>query len=473
MLQFHGEPISTCDQSSQPGMQPEGMAGRGSGVRVEEQLQNPGEVNLAPNRCRSEVFTTFEEARRIREPWVALGQAIGADLFGSFEWCELWWRHFSKGRTLEIHTQWIGDELVGLWPLFREELRIGPLRLSVVRLLGGDHAGTRCFPLVRDLCFEEVISSLLAELERRGPWDVFHIGDLPGYYPRLSALLEALHTSKVGKVFGSQSYYPHAVFHLGDSFERYVEKLSGNERNNIRKSERRLAKTHTLRTRIVGADEIGGFLRNFYKWHDDYWHAQHELGFFTLWPGSREFHAEVARLPGGGDGPILLEVHAGDQPVGLVCGHRFNHRLHLFQVIRAPEPTFESYSPGRLLHCETFRWCLAEGVRTVDAMSGFYEYKRRLGAEYLGLTSVAVVRDDRGSRIRARLFRSVLKLVDAAYFRVWLCRVTPLLRKRFHRMNWKFLYAGMSERFIRWRFLGAALASPLTRVQLDGVTGDE
>jgi CelD/BcsL family acetyltransferase involved in cellulose biosynthesis len=422
-----------------------------------------------PRACRVVVFDSFEAAAEIRGLWGRLAETLKADLFGSFEWCEVWWRHFGKGRSLEIYCLWSGDELVGVWPLFRETLGIRPFSLVVVRLLGGDHAGTRCFPLVQESHLDDVVERLMASVEARGAWDVFHVGDLPGYYPAVEALTAALARSGAGRVHLSRDYYPHAVFPLASTFEQYLEGLSGNERNNIRKSERRLAKTHVLRSRLVPPAEREAFMRRLYDWHDAYWLSQHELGFFTLWPGARDFHVDVAALSGDGNGPVLIEVTANDEPVGAVCAHRYLGRLHLFQAVRSAGMQFESYGPGRLLHCETFRWCSEEAIATVDAMSGFYEYKRRLGAEFLGLTSMAVVRYGAGARVRTVMFKWAMRLIDAVYFRGWLCRVTPVLRRRFHRMKWKFLDAGMNERFIRSRFLLAALARPLG----DGPTAGE
>ncbi len=409
----------------------------------------------ARHLLRHEVFPTIESAESIRDDWTALLKATGGDVFGSFEWCATWWKHFSKGRRLEIHAFSLDSELVAVFPLFREILRCGPLKLRVVRFLGSDHAGTRCWPIFRLESIREVASLLLAELGCSEPWDLLQIGDLPGYFPHVTELAAAFSECGASKAFLRQAYYPHAVFTLPDDFEKYLEQLSGNERNNIRKNERRLSKTHALTTTLVTGTERDACLDDFFRWHDDYWKEQNQLGFFTLWPGSREFHTDMIHAGEGAVQPLLFRLHANDEPVGLVYAHRFNSRLHLFQAVRAPGTTFESYGPGRLLHCEVFRWCMSEGISVVDAMSGFYEYKRRLGAQFPGLSTLTVVHSSRASQRRARHFRWIVAAVDTIYFRLWLSRITPMLRTRFRIAHVGFLRAGMARWFIRARFLMA------------------
>ena len=430
-------------------------------LALQEPASQLGENRVAlspPSRpCRLEVYHSFESAAAIREDWTRLAEAVDADLFGSFEWCATWWRHFSQGRRLEIYTFWSGDELVAVFPLFRETLRWGPIGLRVLRLLGSDHAGTRCWPMFKTEFVEEVVPLLIAAMSRAGAWDILQIGDLPGYFQQTEVLCAALHEASAGRIHLNQSYYPHAVFTLPEHFEKYLEQLSGNERNNIRKSERKLSKTHVLKSTVVQPGDSRAFLDEFFHWHDDYWETQNDLGFFSLWPGSREFHSEIAQVQCDAGQSVLIRVHANDEPVGLICAHRFNGRLHLFQAVRAPGSSLESYGPGRLLHCEAFRWCMSQGISTVDAMSGFYEYKRRLGADFLGLTTLAMVHPSVSSRGRTKLFKAMVAIVDATYFRMWLCRITPLLRKRFRMKNHPLLRAGMARRFIRSRFILAAM----------------
>ena len=424
--------------------------------------ESPSTRSASSVRFRLEILTTFAEAERIRDAWDELAKRVDADLFATFDWCATWWKHFSEDRLLRIHAFWAGDDLVGLFPLFRETISWGPLRLRVVRVLGTDHAGTRCWPLFESSRVDEMVRTLLSELGRERAWDVFQIGDLPGYYPGTQALGEALQMSGDGRTFRNLNYYPHAVFPIPPDFETYLERLSGNERNNIRKNERRLSKTHDLSCSIVPREKCDSYLREFFQWHDEYWNAQNELGFFSLWPGARQFHADFAHLSRRGSESVFLRVVANENPVGSVYAYRFCNRLHLFQAVRAPRPEWDSYGAGRLLHCETFRWCMTRGVTAVDGMSGFYEYKRRLGAEFLGLATLAVVHPSFSSRIRVRLVRTLILAINALYFRLWLSRVVPFLRSRkgLHDRSW--LRAGMARRFIRSRFLMAALRDSAT-----------
>ena len=413
---------------------------------------------LAPESkpCRLEVLHSFEEAEEIREQWNDLAARVDADLFASFDWCAVWWRHFSRNRSLRICTFWVGDKLTALLPLFRETIGWGPLRLKVIRMVGSDHAGTRCWPLFETRWLRQALALIFSELDREGPWDLFHMGDLPGYFPEMETLIAALRDTSPGHVRASRNYYPQAVFPIPGDFETYLKGLSGNERNNIRKNERRLSKTQALRGSLATEEECEAYLDEFFLWHDVYWNGQNELGFFSLWPGAREFHCDFARTPDRDSQSVFLRVYADHSPVGTVYAYRFRHRLHLFQAVRAPGDEWESYGPGRLIHCEAFRWCMEQGVDVVDGMSGFYEYKRRLGAEFPGLTTLSVVHPSLQSRLRAKFLRWLVLGVNALYFRLWLRRVVPYLRRQPGLRERRWLRAGMATRFVRSRFLIAA-----------------
>ena len=68
-------------------------------------------------------YRSFEEIQFLREEWDRLVESVGGDVFSSFDWCEVWWKHFGHGRWLELYVATFGDELVAVLPLFREDAR--------------------------------------------------------------------------------------------------------------------------------------------------------------------------------------------------------------------------------------------------------------------------------------------------------------------------------------------------------------
>jgi len=411
-------------------------------------------------------FDSFEAAGAIREEWDQLAERLEGDIFGTFEWCAAWWRHFSLGRSLVIYAARRNGELAAVIPLFRETLRWGAVKVRVVRVLGTDHAGTRCYPLFDPEVIDDLAVDLLRALDNAGEWDVFHIGDLPGYYPHARRLAAALQReSHRPRIFLHEGYYPHAVFDVPGDFETYLSRLSGNERNNIRKADRRIAASATLRADAVPRDELSAAFAELCRWHGEHWLARGEIGFFDKWPGASAFHEDVAAAQAEAGRLVLFRLRADEDLIGYVYAQQFGRRLHFFQSVRAPQSNWESCSPGRLLHCAAIRAAIDEHLTLVDSMSGFYEYKRRLGAQFLGLKCIAAVRRRWPSRIRVAVFRAITGLIHLVYFRVWYSKLAPFLRRRLGRSGPRFLGAPMSRTYIRSRFVLDALSGRPSNIQ--------
>jgi CelD/BcsL family acetyltransferase involved in cellulose biosynthesis len=407
-----------------------------------------------PPRLVLTEFDSFEAARTIRDEWDRFAERIGGDVFATFDWCAVWWRHFSSGRTLRIYTARRDRELVAVIPVFREAIRWGPVCIHVVRVVGTDHAGTRCCALFDPAICDELATALFEALNRDGVWDVFHIGDLPGYFMHAREFAAALQrAAKCHRVYLRDGYCPHAVFEVPDDFESFLSRLSGNERKNIRKTERRLTESVALRTFCVSREDLPFAFEELCRWHRDHWQARGELGFIDKWPGAHAFHADIAAAQADAGRLRLLRLRAGEQTIGYIYAQRFGGRLHLFQSVRAPDVHWDRFSPGRLLHCAAMRTAIDERLSQVDAMSGFYEYKRRLGADFLRLKCVTAVHRRWSSRIRVGVFRAITAMIHLVYFRMWFSKLAPFLRRRLSEKSPRFLYAGMSRRHIRSRFV--------------------
>ena len=96
---------------------------------------------MAEPALEHRVYGSFEEVQALREAWNDLASRTG-DILCSFDWCEVWWKHFNRWRRLEIHALFEGPRLVAVLPLFRETIRPGGVWLRTVRALGCDYTIT-------------------------------------------------------------------------------------------------------------------------------------------------------------------------------------------------------------------------------------------------------------------------------------------------------------------------------------------
>src|SRR5690348_2794015 len=95
-----------------------------------------------PTRLTVELVDTFDRALRNAASWDALLRQYGVDLYMSFEWCRIWWKHYGGHRPLQIFFFWAENELVGVVPMFIDSIGIGPTSVRVAKMVGCDSALT-------------------------------------------------------------------------------------------------------------------------------------------------------------------------------------------------------------------------------------------------------------------------------------------------------------------------------------------
>lgn len=402
-------------------------------------------------------YSSFEAAAELREEWDDLALRCGGDVFNTFDWCRIWWKHYGQGRQLYIQAyREENGSLVAVLPLFREDIRLGPLRLRVLRLVGCDHGVTTTGFLVAPEQTERVAAEFGRRLHGDRSWDLVQLAELPGYseYPEpFSAALAA--SAQSLQVTYDPKHYPQMLFHLPADYEEYLGKLSGTERSNIRKRQRRLAESHQATEVNIPPGEVSANFAEFVRQHEAQWHAEGQLGHFGDWPGSREFQEEIAKTHSKSGRMLLVRVAADGETIGYQYNLIFNGRVHWITSSRTLNPRWEAFSPGRLLHCATVKAAIAAGAAMLDGLGGYYEFKRRLGAQVVGLQSVTIVRRGGASRARLRAFVAATRTVDGLYHRLWYWHAAPWLRRRIPPTFARMLSRGLRTRFIRGRFLVA------------------
>ena len=439
-----GSPESTASEKAQP-------------MSIPVQLEDVGdarEVPVAVGGVQLKRHSSFEQAEPLREEWDDFVQRVEGDLFTSFDWCATWWKYYGRGRRLELYLAFEDEELVAVLPLFRETVRWGLVSLRVVRIVGCDHSVTTCNVAIDPTRIGPVVAALMRDLARGGRWDMIHLGELPGYWPHGPELADAFRRCpEAGEVAYSPDDYPHMVFEVPATFDAFLAGLSLKERRNVRRDERKLeAAGRVERGFVAEAGELEEAFSRLVEMHTACWAEQGRLGHFGEWPQAEAFQCEVARRLLDGGRLVLVRVRINGECVAAEYGGRFGARVHWIVVSRRQEMT------SRIGFCALLRSAQELGLRQIDALPGYYDYKRRLGAHTLGVRTITVLAPRTASHVRARLFRAVTRAIDVVYHRAWFWRGAPWIRRRFPTLRVGFVRAGLWPRYIRARFLVAARA---------------
>jgi|CXWL01.1.fsa_nt_gi CelD/BcsL family acetyltransferase involved in cellulose biosynthesis len=394
---------------------------------------------------------SFEAALPMQEEWDALVERVGGDVFNTFDWCATWWKHFGRRRNLAIHIARRGDELVAVWPLFREKLRWGPLSLRVVRVVGCDHGVTTCNLSTDSDCVHAVASAIVSALESDGPWDLLHVGEIPGYAGNAAALVNGFRQSpKVRDVNFENNAYPHAVFDVPADYEAYLAGLSVKERRNVRRDERELAKRGGTHHEPRTGQELDAAFDVLIDLHRKHWAVRGRHGLFDDVPGAEAFHREMAQKCMNSGRLALIEVKTSEGTIASEYALRFNKRLHWIIGGRREDVT------SRIGFCALMHGGVRDGVTLIDGLPGAYDYKRRLGARSLSIKMISVLpRGGRGA-MRLAMTRVVTQFISLVYHRAWFWHLAPWLARKAPRVSSIAVRPGLWERFARCRFLVVA-----------------
>lgn len=411
-------------------------------------LQRNGSHRSHAPLAAYEVYASFESARELQPEWDQLVETVDGDAFSTFTWCEVWWRHFGEGRTLEIHTARMAGVLVGVLPLFRETIRFGPFSVVCIRIVGCDHSNTTCRPIILPEYAGWVMREAVSAISARGRWDVLFFGEMPGYFDA-GPIAHALHKVVADRqVVLDEHYHPQMLFDLPETYEEWLAVLPRKERRNVRHDDREIAASGEYHSRCPGsAIELSHAFDSLIRLHDQQWAARGWRGHFGDFPGVERFHRDLAEELMRQRRAMLLEVSAGARPIAAEYCVRFGRRVHWITGGRA------AGIASRVGVCAIIREALRCGANQIDALNGLYDYKRRLGAHAVSLQTLTAETRKPWRRLALAAVRAGVWLNFQLYCRLWYWHLAPWLRLRFPGTQFGPLRRALNPRFLRSRFL--------------------
>jgi CelD/BcsL family acetyltransferase involved in cellulose biosynthesis len=198
--------------------------------------------------------------------------------------------------------------------------------------------------------------------------------------------------------------------------------------------------------------ELQASLAEMIEMHQAQWTGDGWMGHFGDWPGIREFYVDMVEAFRRRKALIMREVRVRGRCVASeLCVH-FGRRAHWLVGGRRERV------PGRVGFCAVLRAALERGITEIDAMMGYYEYKRRLGAEIAHVQTITAISGSLDSRLRWRIAQAVTWWRFLWYYRIWYWRLVPRIRRCFTRHP-ELLRKTLSHKFLRSRFLVGAGAA--------------
>jgi CelD/BcsL family acetyltransferase involved in cellulose biosynthesis len=298
----------------------------------------------------------------LRDEWDQLAEA-SRNIFATWDWVRLWWRHFGSERRLHVVAVREGGRLAAILPLYAWRER--PLR--VLRFVGhgpGDELGPICAPADRKLATAAVRETLMS-----AGANILVAEHIPGGLPGARVL------GRTGS--------PVLDLH-GRSWDELLAQRSRNFRAQVRGRERKLEREHELRFRTASD------LDTLIALHRERW-----SGRVDAFAGAAEaFHREFASAACKRDQLRVWHLELDGRIVAAWYGLRFASVESYYQAGR--NPAFDRESVGSVLLIHTIRTALEDGMDEYRYLRGGEEYKYRFADRDDGLETVALSRGAAG-----------------------------------------------------------------------------
>jgi CelD/BcsL family acetyltransferase involved in cellulose biosynthesis len=302
-----------------------------------------------------------------------LERGVTNTVFQTWEWNQLWWKHFGHlGRLLLLTVRDSEGGILGIAPLFQNS--DGGSQKSVQFLGGTDLSDYLDFIVIRGK--ESVFYSAVAEFFRthHGFWDVIDLHCVPATSPTIEWLDGFWQEREFQKTLSVEDVCPRTQ--LPSSWKAFLSGMRQKDRHEIRRKINKIGREaenygYCATTLVSFPDDISSFLALHRK------SAATKTAFMNT--RREEFFRDVARRFLQKGWLELSFLEADRSRVASLFNFKYGDTIYVYNS--GYDPEFRHWSPGWVLISHSIEDAIKRGVKTYDFLRGNESYKYRFKAE--------------------------------------------------------------------------------------------
>jgi len=311
-------------------------------------------------------------------------------IFLTHEWQSTWWRFFSPGRELILLALRQEKDLVGIAPLYRQELPDGR---TVIQLIGGpgpdnkdicDYLDIVALPDYRGHVFRAAFEFLTAELT---DWNEIDFHCIPEDLPH-EILFEVARQQGLAVQCQAEDVCP--VIPLPATWDDYLAMLDRKQRHELRRKTRRAEREARVEWYMASdPDLLAQEVEAFFDLHRK---SSRDKDDFMSEPTMQEFFHQMARFSlAKGWLELSFLLIDGERAATMLC-FAYNNQTLVYNSGYDPQQ-FAYLSPGIVLLGYHIQDSIAKGRTAFDFLRGDEVYKHRFGGQDLEIFQVTVRRE--------------------------------------------------------------------------------
>jgi GNAT acetyltransferase-like protein len=334
-----------------------------------------------------DIIDTEKGFAQLRDRWDAvhvLDQQ--ADYFLSWRWLrEVLRANPGRWQILAARENQCGSEYVGFLPLrvsTRRSRSRGELETELEaagRLSWAQYTGFVCHP-----DWERPAIAAIAEAVRQCPWGYFSLTNCSASTDRLDLFLEAFDAGDYDVTWAEKFINKGVVdsllcpyVELPADYEAWLQGLSTNTRQKIRRFSRRLEAAQDLRISITPPAESSDRLEQMFELWLRKWEPVRGAEDAR---STTEKYQEVLSQSHACQALFLPALWQGETMLGALATIVDRHKRWMYFIAAGRDEESTDPAIGLLLHAFSIRWGIENGIRVYDLCHGNEAYKYSLGA---------------------------------------------------------------------------------------------
>ena len=393
------------------------------------------------------VANTFEDVCVDPNTWDEAVALLGGSVYMTWDWLRTWWQFYGNGRGLRLYVCAASGRIVGLIPLYIDEIGLWPLRFRVARLVGANIPPKVFDPPLAEEWATECVRKVVRHSIDADRCDMISIGPVSATIEAWQSLQRDAAGFDGAVRVECDTRAVHSRFLLPTSHSEYLRSLCKNEQKNRRKYElRSLRSAHAVEVSVISGP-VKTLLREFDQFvelHGKQWQAEGKPGHFGAWPEGLAYNRALVKALGPLDRVRFVRISADGTTVSSQYVFSFTGRWYWELPARFPGSDWDRFSLGPSGVVTMISEAITRGVRCIEGGLGHYDYKLRLKAEEHAAITFRIYPSRLSSTLRRSIFSSLRGLLRLGYHKVWYRRVMPHLPGCFRHCQWRL--------WLRWDY---------------------
>lgn len=393
-----------------------------------------GEVsNRSENgHTKIKIITQNDDFEALEQEWNELAWESDTHIFQTYDWNRIWWKHFGTNKKLHIVAVYTGNKLVGLAPLFVDDVTLfGRNVYSCLRFLGSYVSQPEGEPLIGSISYSDYLDCIIHPgyekifyklihqhfKEVESEFDEIILDEVSEESDIYDIMIPLIVKSNYGLSYKIEQASISPVIQLDSTWEAYLKSMKSKDRHHVRRYYKRSkqgdAEAFKIE-KIKHTEELPGVVTDFIRMHQRQWNNRGFAGTFSE-KRMRDFMMEIAKSFYEKDWiefSMAVPVKEDTKFAAIDVLITYKNRVSLMHRGMNDDPLYRKQGPGNVLLYARLNEAINDGVKVFDMLRGSEEFKLKMATKINQNKNIIISSDFKTGRVLPWLVKKTMKMLS-------------------------------------------------------------